>query len=70
MVIVFITDLTGDVPMDSEELQPFPTLQQCLELVPPEVGFNIEIKHPLENTVRKQKKGAFQTILCIYHYGW
>ncbi|XP_067662543.1 putative glycerophosphocholine phosphodiesterase GPCPD1 homolog 2 [Haliotis asinina] len=31
---------------DSDDLQPFPTLQDCLKRVPPEVGFNIEIKHP------------------------
>ncbi|XP_014784314.1 glycerophosphocholine phosphodiesterase GPCPD1 isoform X1 [Octopus bimaculoides] len=28
--------------------QPFPTLEKCLEEVPEEIGFNVEIKYPLE----------------------
>ena len=28
--------------------QPFPTLQQCFEHVDTNIGFNIEVKYPLE----------------------
>lgn len=33
---------------DLEEHQPFPTLQQVLEVIQPDVGFNVEIKWGLE----------------------
>lgn len=33
---------------DGDSDQPFPTLEKCLEDVPEEIGFNVEIKYPLE----------------------
>lgn len=33
------------------DCQPFPTLRQVFRVIPPEVGFNIEIKYPILDKV-------------------
>ncbi|ESO83899.1 hypothetical protein LOTGIDRAFT_132728 [Lottia gigantea] len=40
-------NINGDV--DPDNLQPFPTLQQCFKGVDESLGFNIEIKYPLQD---------------------
>ena len=47
--ISFIGLLISEMNMediDPSELQPFPTLHSCLELIHPDLGFNIELKYP------------------------
>lgn len=43
--------------MDPFDLQPFPTLARCFEAVSDHVGFNVEVKYPME-----MLNGAFEEI--------
>ncbi|KAL5013098.1 hypothetical protein ScPMuIL_011649 [Solemya velum] len=58
-------DLIDEEDLDPIDLQPFPTLTQCLQTISPDVGFNIEVKYPMKLKSGNGNRDYFDTNLFV-----